>query len=185
MFYIFCVLGDNHTEKGLNLIYPPTKEELSYSVPCIAKLCKNYFKSRKKITGSLLVVHIQNGSEFHDHLLKALMNKTLYTIDMINQYSLCREECYLHFIEKAMNYFIAFSYLNEIHDAVRLWYKLLLSIKKIIEIFKHKLFVILGEDCQHGIHLHKWWPFLRKKIQKNIDKKTSIMLFKFFLHTEC
>lgn len=119
--WLLLAFSENHSENGIGLIDPPAKEELSYSVPCIVKLCKSYFKTKKKITGSLLVVHIQNGTEFHDILLKSLMRKTLYTIDMINQYAFCREECYTNIIEKAMNYFIAFTYLNEIHDAVQLW----------------------------------------------------------------
>lgn len=96
---------------------------MTLTVPCIVKMCRNYFSTRKKIIGSLLVFYVKNATTFHDQLAMGLMEKHQYTIDMVNQYSLCTEECYYnhHFIEKAMNYLIIFTFLNEIHDAVYLW----------------------------------------------------------------
>lgn len=94
------------------------------AISCIIELCENYYETDLNIIGALLEVHIQNVTPFHDRLMKSLMERNSYAIDLINQFTPCREECYFNFAEKARNYFVAFEELDEVPAALRLWCKL-------------------------------------------------------------
>lgn len=117
---VVAVSARNYQEDTLEPIH---HEHNSSAIACIIELCEKYYDSDKKKIGALLV-HIQNVTPFHDQLMKTLTERNTYAIDLINQFTHCKEECYFNFVEKAKNYFVAFRELDEVTAALRLWNKL-------------------------------------------------------------
>lgn len=100
---------------------PSHEDEKINAIPCIANMCESYYNTKKKKSGALLVVYMQNETEFHDRLLRSLMSRRSYTIHIVNQFALCKQECYGSFNVKAKNYLVVYSYVFEVHAAVQLW----------------------------------------------------------------
>lgn len=123
---VFCSLLFAVPAKGddVGMLQPIRNEHNTSAIACIVELCERYYDTEKKKIGALLVVHIQNATPFHDQLMKTLMERNSYAIDLINQYTHCKEECYFNFVEKAKNYFVAFREFDEVTAALRLWHGL-------------------------------------------------------------
>lgn len=103
----------------------PYKQEYNSSVvSCIVEMCDQYYHSETEIIGSLLMVHIQNVTPLHNELIQMLMERNIYTIDLINQYTRSDDNCYFDYAEKAKNYLVAFKEITEVEAALRLWHKL-------------------------------------------------------------
>lgn len=63
---------------GLELIALPEAEHNISSILCIIKFCEKYFRSEKAVIGSLVIVNIQNTTEFHNQLIIMLNENTDY-----------------------------------------------------------------------------------------------------------
>lgn len=108
--------------KGIELMEPIRRQRNVSAIACIVELCETYFYPEKQIIGALLVVHIQNVTPFHDTLMKMLMERNIYAINLMNQYSHCViHSAHCKSTEKAENYFVAFTELEEAIAALHLW----------------------------------------------------------------
>lgn len=63
---------------GMELLASPEAEHNISSILCIIKFCEKYFRSEKAVIGSLVIVNIQNTTEFHSQLIIMLNEKTDY-----------------------------------------------------------------------------------------------------------
>lgn len=121
---LFCsvLLMISAESKGIGMLTPIRRTHNISAIACIAELCEQYFHSEKQIMGAMLMVHIQNTTPFHDTLMKTLMERNHYAINIMNQNSHCRvHPGHCKSTEKAKNYLVAFRHLNEAIAALRLW----------------------------------------------------------------
>lgn len=119
---ICSVLLAVHIEAGK--LEPYSQSYSLSAIKCIVDLCENYYETDENIIGTLLVVHIRNVTLFHDQLMKTVMERNTYAIDLINQSTCCKEESYNKIVEKARNYLVVFEELNEVTAALHLWREL-------------------------------------------------------------
>lgn len=63
---------------GLDLLALPEAEHNISSILCIIKFCEKYFRSEKAVIGSLVIVNIQNTTDFHNQLIIMLNENTDY-----------------------------------------------------------------------------------------------------------
>lgn len=123
--FVFCsvLLSVPVDSNGIGMLEPIQRQRNVSAIACIVELCAKYFHSEKQINGALLVVHIQNVTPFHDTLMKTLMERDRYAINLMNQYAHCKTH-YFNITEKAKYYLVAFSELDEVTAALRLWREL-------------------------------------------------------------
>lgn len=122
---LFSVLSTvSAIANGIKSLEPIQRQHNVSAISCVVQLSENYYYSDTEIIGSLLMVHIQNTTPMHNQLMESLMESNIYTIDLINQYTRCDDECYSSFAIKAKSYFVAFKELAEVTAALRVWRKL-------------------------------------------------------------
>lgn len=76
---VLAVNGDGMEQLEL----PEAQHNLS-SILCIIKFCEKYFRSEKKVIGSLVIVNVQNTTEFHSELI--IMVKFLNFFSIFHKY---------------------------------------------------------------------------------------------------
>lgn len=127
MFWIttFCsvLLAVGAESNNIGRLEPYQAEYNMSAISCIVKMCDQYYYSKTETIGSLLVVHVQNMTPSHNQIVKMLMERNIYSIDLINQYTRCSEDCFYNFAVKAKNYLLAFEELEDVVAALRLWRK--------------------------------------------------------------
>lgn len=124
---VFCslILSVPAESNGIKILEPIRRQRNVSAVQCIIQLCENYYSDPEdQKIGALLMVHIQNTTPFHDSLIKSLMERNNYAINLLNQYTRCNESCYINVTEKSKNYLVAFREMVEVEAALRLWSKL-------------------------------------------------------------
>lgn len=106
---------------GTELLALPEAEHNISSILCIIKFCEKYFRSEKAVIGSLVIVNIQNTTEFHSQLIIMLNEKTDYDMGLMTKDSRRKHGNPAHVVDKAKNYFVVFSQTDEVTGAINQW----------------------------------------------------------------
>lgn len=106
---------------GMDLIALPEPAHNDSSILCIVKFCEKYFRSEKAVIGSLVIVNIQNTTEFHDRFIIILNEKTNYELGVMIKDSRRKHGNPVHVVDKAKNYFVVFKQTSEVTGALRQW----------------------------------------------------------------
>lgn len=106
---------------GMELLALPEAEHNISSILCIIKFCEKYFRSEKAVIGSLVIVNIQNTTEFHSQLIIMLNENTDYDMGLMTKDSRRKHGNPAHVVDKAKNYFVVFGETNEVIDAINQW----------------------------------------------------------------
>lgn len=109
------------TGNGIELIALPEPEHNTSSILCIVKFCEKYFRSEKAVIGSLVIVNIQNTTEFHDKFIMILNSKINYELGIMVKDARRKHGNPVHVTDKAKNYFVIFKQTSEVIDALRQW----------------------------------------------------------------
>lgn len=114
---IYCGNGDDY----VNLELPEAQHNIS-SIACIIKFCEKYFRSEKAVIGSLVIVNVQNATEFHSELITMLNEHANYEMGVMTKDATKPHGNPAHVTDKAKNYFVVFNRTSEVFDAVNQWY---------------------------------------------------------------
>lgn len=107
--------------QGIDLIEPPLAMHNISSFSCIVEFCLKYFHSEKAVIGSLVIVNLQNGTEFHSDLIIMLNEKTDYEMSVMTKDGTKKHGSPVHVVDKAKNYFVILNKTDEVYDAIRQW----------------------------------------------------------------
>lgn len=118
--YIAHVICSANTQ-GIDLIDLPGDRHNLSSLSCIVKFCLKYFHSEKAVIGSLVIVNLQNGSEFHSNLIIMLNERTNYEMSVMTKDGTKKHFPPVHVVDKAKNYFVMLNKTSEVYDAIRQW----------------------------------------------------------------
>lgn len=110
--------GDNNGTN--NLALPEATHNIS-SILCIIKFCEKYFRSEKAVIGSLVIVNVQNTTDFHSELIIMLNEHANYDIGVMIKDATKPHGNPLHVVDKAKNYFVVFNRTSEVADAINQW----------------------------------------------------------------
>lgn len=105
----------------LNTLELPEAQHNISSILCIIKFCEKYFRSEKAVIGSLVIVNVQNTTEFHSELITMLNEHANYEIGVMIKDGTKPHGNPLHVTDKAKNYFVVFDKTSEINDAINQW----------------------------------------------------------------
>lgn len=119
---IFSIFVEQIVGNGIDLIALPDPEHNVSSILCIVKFCEKYFRSEKAVIGSLVIVNIQNTTEFHDQFIMILNSKINYELGIMVKDSRRKHGNPVHVTDKAKNYFVIFNETSEVIGALRQWY---------------------------------------------------------------
>lgn len=103
-----------------NLELPESQHNIS-SILCIIKFCEKYFRSEKAVIGSLVIVNVQNTTEFHSQLITMLNENANYDLGVMIKDATKKHGNPLHVVDKAKNYFVVFDQTSEVSDAINQW----------------------------------------------------------------
>lgn len=116
---IISINGD-----GMEPLELPEAQHNISSILCIIKFCEKYFRSEKAVIGSLVIVNVQNTTEFHSELIIMLNEHANYDIGVMTKDATKKHGNPLHVVDKAKNYFVVFNRTSEVNDAINQWYVL-------------------------------------------------------------
>lgn len=102
------------------LTLPETPYNVS-SILCVIKLSEKYFRSEKKVIGSLVIVNMQNATEYHTELIIMLNEHTNYELGVMTKDGTKKHLSAVHVVDKAKNYFVVCNRSEEITDAINQW----------------------------------------------------------------
>lgn len=105
------------------LALPEAQHNIS-SIICIIKFCEKYFRSEKAVIGSLVIVNVQNTTEFHSQLIIMLNEHANYELGVMMKDATNAIRPHgnpKHVVDKAKNYFVVFNRTAEIVDAINQW----------------------------------------------------------------
>lgn len=103
-----------------DLELPGSSHNLS-SILCIVKLCQKYFRSEKRVIGSLVIVNVQNTTEFQSQLITMLNEDADYEMGVMIKDATKKHGNPAHVVDKAKNYFVVCDRMNEVMDALNMW----------------------------------------------------------------
>lgn len=103
-----------------NLQLPEAQHNIS-SILCVIKFCEKYFRSEKAVIGSLVIVNVQNTTEFHSELIIMLNEHANYELGVMTKDATKPHVPPLHVVDKAKNYFVVFNRTDEVRDAINQW----------------------------------------------------------------
>lgn len=109
------------SENGLDYLALPEAQHNISSILCIIKFCEQYFRSEKAVIGSLVIVNIQNATEFHSELIMMLNEHANYELGVMTKDATKRHVPPVHVVDKAKNYFVVFNRTSEVTDAINQW----------------------------------------------------------------
>lgn len=118
---VFLHLISAFDAQGIDLIDIPSDTHNLSSLSCIVKFCLKYFHSEKAVIGSLVIVNLQNGSEFHSNLIIMLNERTGYEMSVMTKDGTKKHFPPVHVVDKAKNYFVMLNKTSEVYDAIRQW----------------------------------------------------------------
>lgn len=113
----------SNTDRNNDLEYlqlPEAKHNIS-SILCIIKFCEKYFRSEKAVIGSLVIVNMQNTTEFHSQLVIELNEHANYDLGVMTKDATKPHVPPVHVVDKAKNYFVVFNRTSEVTDAINQW----------------------------------------------------------------
>lgn len=110
----------NHNNGLEYLQLPEAKHNIS-SILCIIKFCEKYFRSEKAVIGSLVIVNMQNTTEFHSQLVIELNEHANYDLGVMTKDATKPHVPPVHVVDKAKNYFVVFNRTSEVTDAINQW----------------------------------------------------------------
>lgn len=113
----------SNTDRNNDLEYlqlPEAKHNIS-SIFCIIKFCEKYFRSEKAVIGSLVIVNMQNTTEFHSQLVIELNEHANYDLGVMTKDATKPHVPPVHVVDKAKNYFVVFNRTSEVTDAINQW----------------------------------------------------------------
>lgn len=118
------VSGYNY-EKTAHLLDPEVKyyESAIYSVDCVIRLCEKYFRSERKVKGSLVIVNIrpQNPSRFQTKILELLNENIRHEYGVMVKDARSPHGNPVHVTEKARNYLMLIHVWTEAAAIVEQW----------------------------------------------------------------
>lgn len=117
------VLAFNGQSNGQGMEYlelPEAQHNIS-SILCIIKFCEQYFRSEKAVIGSLVIVNVQNTTEFHSDLIIMLNEHANYDLGVMTKDATKYHFPPVHVVDKAKNYFVMFNRTSEVNDAINQW----------------------------------------------------------------
>lgn len=106
---------------GMEYLTLPEAQHNISSILCIIKFCEKYFRSEKAVIGSLVIVNVQNTTEFHSQLIIMLNEQVNYDLGVMTKDATKPHGNPLHVVDKAKNYFVVFNRTAEIADAINQW----------------------------------------------------------------
>lgn len=124
---IHVINGFNETDDddsdgdGMNYLALPEAQHNLSSILCIIKFCEKYFRSEKAVIGSLVIVNVQNTTEFHSELIIMLNEHANYDLGVMTKDATKPHGNPLHVVDKAKNYFVVFNRTSEVSDAINQW----------------------------------------------------------------
>lgn len=155
--------GDNNNNdtdttfdaNNLECLQLPQAQHNVSSILCVIKFCERYFRSEKAVIGSLVIVNVQNTTEFHSQLIIELNERANYELGVMTKDATKVHVPPVHVVDKAKNYFVVFNRTSEVTDAINQWY----AMKKLNPIKVNDGYFVIGTVCPHGIHWHRWWRY--------------------------
>lgn len=99
---------------------PEAQHNIS-SLFCVIKFCEKYFRSEKAVIGSLVIVNVQNTTQFHSELITMLNERANYELGVMIKDATKPHGNPLHVTDKAKNYFVVFNRTDEVNDAINQW----------------------------------------------------------------
>lgn len=115
--------NDNANDGMAYLALPEAQHNIS-SIICIIKFCEKYFRSEKAVIGSLVIVNVQNTTDFHSQLIIMLNEHANYELGVMMKDATNAIRPHgnpKHVVDKAKNYFVVFNRTAEIVDAINQW----------------------------------------------------------------
>lgn len=112
---------DDSNGDGMNYLALPEAQHNISSILCIIKFCEKYFRSEKAVIGSLVIVNVQNTTEFHSELIIMLNEHANYDLGVMTKDATKPHGNPLHVVDKAKNYFVVFNRTSEVNDAINQW----------------------------------------------------------------
>lgn len=106
---------------GLDFLDLPEATHNISSFFCIIKICEKFFRSEKAVIGSLVVVNLQNATDFHSDLILMLNERTNYEMGVMTKDATKKHGNPAHVVDKAKNYFLVFNRTSEVTDAINQW----------------------------------------------------------------
>lgn len=106
---------------GMDYLALPEAQHNISSFLCIIKFCENYFRSEKAVIGSLVIVNMQNMTEFHSELVIMLNEQANYDLGVMTKDATKPHVPPVHVVDKAKNYFVVFNRTSEVADAINQW----------------------------------------------------------------
>lgn len=115
-------IGFNETNgDGMDHLALPEAQHNISSILCIIKFCEKYFRSEKAVIGSLVIVNVQNTTEFHSELITMLNEHANYDLGVMTKDATKPHYPPTHVVDKAKNYFVVFNRTSEVGDAINQW----------------------------------------------------------------
>lgn len=114
--------GNDSSTNNLEYLQLPEAKHNSSSILCIIKFCEKYFRSEKAVIGSLVIVNVQNTTEFHSILIIELNEHANYELGVMTKDATKPHVPAVHVVDKAKNYFVVFNRTSEVRDAINQWY---------------------------------------------------------------
>lgn len=115
-------IGFNETNgDGMDYLALPEAQHNISSILCIIKFCEKYFRSEKAVIGSLVIVNVQNTTEFHSELITMLNEHANYDLGVMTKDATKPHYPPTHVVDKAKNYFVVFNRTSEVADAINQW----------------------------------------------------------------
>lgn len=106
---------------GMDYLALPEAQHNISSILCIIKFCEKYFRSEKAVIGSLVIVNVQNTTEFHSELIIMLNEHANYDLGVMTKDATKPHASPVHVTDKAKNYFVVFNRTSEVGDAINQW----------------------------------------------------------------
>lgn len=112
----------DHNSNNLEYLQLPEAKHNISSILCVIKFCEQYFRSEKAVIGSLVIVNLQNATEFHSQLIIELNEHANYDLGVMTKDATKPHVPPVHVVDKAKNYFVVFNRTSEVTDAINQWY---------------------------------------------------------------
>lgn len=121
IFLIVLLKRAPNVDGGIEDLELPESPLNSSSILCIIKLCQKYFRSEKRVIGSLVIVNVQNTTEFHSRLITMLNEDADYDMGVMIKDATKKHGNPAHVVDKAKNYFVVCDRMSEVMDALNMW----------------------------------------------------------------
>lgn len=118
---ILLIRFEGYSASGIDLIEVPELQQNVSSMTCILKFCEKYFRSEKQVIGSLVIINLQNASEFHSEFIRQMNEGAGYELGVMIKDATKKHGNPVHVVDKAKNYFVILNRTEEVLDALGQW----------------------------------------------------------------